>query len=306
MDISKLCGVVPPVVTPLDENKKFDRKSFENVINRLIDAGVDGLFVLGSTGAVAFLTKREREEVISAADEIISGRVPLLVGCIDTQTNRVIEHIKVCEKYNVDAVVATAPFYALDAEENVERHFRLLHEAAKLPIFAYDLPVYVHKKLDSEMLVKLGCEGVLAGVKDSSGDDVAFRYLCMKNEENGHHLRVFTGHEIVVDGALMSGADGVVPGLANVEPNVFVVMYRAFVEGDFTEVKRTQDRAARLMRITSCTDTPMGFGSGVGGFMTALKLMGVISTNYLPEPTISLSESEAKKVVEILKKEGVL
>lgn len=306
MDISKLCGVVPPVVTPLDENKKFDRRSFSKVINRMIDAGVDGLFVLGSTGAVAFLTKDEREEVICAADEIISGRVPLLVGCIDTQTNRVIEHIKVCEKYNVDAVVVTAPFYALDAEENVDRHFRLFHEATKLPIFAYDLPVCVHKKLDSEMLVKLGCEGVLQGVKDSSGDDVEFRYLCMTNEEQGHPLQVFTGHEIVVDGALMSGADGVVPGLANVDPYVFVDMYRAFIEGDFDEVKKLQDKAARLMNITSCTHKPMGFGSGVGGFMTALRLMGIISTNYLPEPTISLSESEAKKVAEILNKEGVL
>ena len=199
MDISKLSGVVPPVVTPLNEDKKFDKKSFEKVINRLIDAGVDGLFILGSTGSVVFLTKDERDEVICAADEIISGRTPLLVGCIDTQTNRVIEHIKVCEKYNVDAVVATAPFYALDCQENIERHFRKLHEATDLPIFAYDLPVCVHKKLDHNLLVKLGCEGVLAGVKDSSGDDVGFRYLCMENEKQGHPLRIFTGHEVVAE-----------------------------------------------------------------------------------------------------------
>lgn len=306
MDISKLCGVVPPVVTPLDEEKKFDKKSFENVINRMIDAGVDGLFVLGSTGSVAFLTKDEREEVIAAADKINNGRVPLLVGCIDTQTNRVIEHIKVCEKYNVDAIVATAPFYALDGQDNVERHFRLLNEATKLPIFAYDLPVCVHKKLDHNLLVKLGREGVLVGVKDSSGDDVEFRYLCLLNEHYGHPLRLFSGHECVVDGALMSGADGVVPGLGNVDPHVYVDMFKAYNEGDFESVKKLQDKAARVMLITTCTEKPMGFGSGVGGFMTALKLMGIISTNYLPEPTISLSESEANKVSEILKNEGLL
>lgn len=224
MDISNLSGVVPPVVTPLDKDKKFDKKSFENVINRLIDAGVDGLFVLGSTGAVAFLTKDEREEVIAAADKINNGRVPLLVGCIDTQTNRVIEHIKVCENYNVDAVVATAPFYALDCQDNIERHFRLLHEETDLPIFAYDLPVCVHKKLAYEMLVNLGKEGIIQGVKDSSGNDVNFRYLCMTNEYHGHPLRLFSGHECVVDGALLSGADGVVPGLGNVDPNVYVEM----------------------------------------------------------------------------------
>lgn len=306
MDIKKLSGIIPPVVTPLDEDKNFDKESFANVINRMIDAGVDGIFALGSTGAVAFLTKDQREEVISAADEIIAGRVPLLAGCIDTQTNRVIEHIRVCEKYNVDGVVATAPFYALDCIDNVERHFRNLHEATKLPIFAYDLPVCVNKKLDHQLLVKLGKDGVLAGVKDSSGDDVEFRYLCLLNEHYGHPLRLFSGHECVVDGALMSGADGVVPGLGNVDPNIYVDMWRAFNDKNFDEVKKLQDKAARIMLITTCSKTPMGFGSGVGGFMTALHEMGTIKTNNLPEPTIPLNNAEANKVKDILKEEGLL
>lgn len=224
MDISKLSGVIPPVVTPLDKDKKFDKESFAKVINRMIDAGIHGVFVLGSTGSVVFQTKDDREEIVRTADEIIAGRVPLLVGCIDTQTDRVIEHIKVCEKYNVDAVVVTAPFYALDCQDNVERHFRKLHEATDLPIFAYDLPICVGKSLNRDMLVKLGHEGIIQGVKDSSGNDVNFRYLCMLNEHYGHPLRLFSGHECVVDGALLSGADGVVPGLGNVDPNVYVEM----------------------------------------------------------------------------------
>lgn len=306
MDISKLSGVIPPVVTPLDADKKFDKKSFAKVVNRMIDAGVDGLFVLGSTGAVAFFTKDDREEIIKEADRIIKKRVPLLVGCIDTQTNRVIEHIKVCEKYGVDGIVVTAPFYALDCQDNVERHFRKIHESTDLPIFAYDLPVCVHKKLNHNMLVKLGNEGVIAGVKDSSGDDVEFRYLCMENEKQGHPLRIFTGHEVVVDGALMSGADGCVPGLANVDPKLYVDLYEAFKYKNYNELKSLQDTAARLMQITGCSEKSMGFGSGVGGFMTALNLMGLIDTNNLPEPTISLNDSEAEKVKNILKTESLL
>lgn len=224
MEISKFSGVIPPVVTPLDESKNFDKKSFANVINRLIDGGVNGLFVLGSTSAVAFFTASQREEIIAAAVEINAGRVPILVGCIDTQVNKVLEHVKIAEKYNVDGIVVTAPFYALDNSEVVERHFRLIRKNTNLPIFAYDLPVCVHKKLDRNMLVKLGKDGVLQGVKDSSGDDVNFRFLCLLNEENGHPLQLFTGHEVVVDGAFMSGADGVVPGLGNVDPKVYADM----------------------------------------------------------------------------------
>lgn len=306
MDVSKLSGVIPPVVTPLDENRNFDKESFANVINRLIDAGVDGLFVLGSTGGVVFLTDKQREEVICAADEIIAGRVPLLVGCIDTQTNRVIEHIKTCEKYNVDAVVATAPFYALDTQENIERHFRALREATELPIFAYDLPVCVHKKLDNVMLVNLGKEGVIQGVKDSSGDDASFRYLCIYNEASGHPLRVFTGHECVVDGAILSGADGVVPGLGNVDPDTYIKLWKAAKKGNWVKAKELQDKATRTMIITKPGEKYMGFGSGVGSFMTALKLMGVIKTNNLPEPTIPLTDIEIQTVEFILKNEGLL
>lgn len=221
MGNSKFEGVIPPVVTPLDKNKKFDKKSFANVINHLIEGGVNGLFILGSSSGVVFLTNQEREAVIKTAVEINDGRVPILCGVIDTQTNRVIDNIKIAEKYAIDGLVATAPFYALDDEDVVENHFRLLRKATNLPIFAYDLPVCVHKKLSPEMLVRLGNEGVLQGVKDSSGDDVSFRYLMLQNEEAGHPLSVFSGHEVVVDGILLGGADGFVPGLGNVCPKIY-------------------------------------------------------------------------------------
>ena len=106
----------------------------------MIDAGVDGLFVLGSSSEVVFSTDERRREIIEAAIRITDGRVPVMVGVIDTATPRVIEHIRVAEELGADAVVATAPFYAIIGQKEVERHFRLLHAATDLPIFAYDLP----------------------------------------------------------------------------------------------------------------------------------------------------------------------
>ena len=83
-----LTGVVPPVVTPLTPDRRLDVPSYERLINRLITAGVDGLFVLGSTGEVAFCTDEMRAQVLTEAVRIIDGRVPLLAGVIDTQTAR--------------------------------------------------------------------------------------------------------------------------------------------------------------------------------------------------------------------------
>lgn len=299
-------GVVPPVVTPLREDRTFDEASFDKQINRMIDAGVHGLFVLGSSGEVAFSTDARRREVLAATQRVVRGRVPVLAGVIDTQTERVIEHIRVCEEYGVDGIVATAPFYALGGEAQVERHFRALREATDLPIFAYDIPVCVHTKLGVDLLIRLGKDGVIQGVKDSSGDDVSFRLLCLRNKEEGHPLALFTGHEVVVDGAYMSGADGSVPGLGNVDPDGYVRQWNAYEAGDWEAVRAEQDRLADVMKVAMSAKGISGYGAGVGGFKTALQLMGVFESNQMPEPVSALTGENVEAVRAVLVRNGLL
>lgn len=299
-------GVVPPVVTPLREDRTFDEASFDKQINRMIDAGVHGLFVLGSSGEVAFSTDARRREVLAATQRVVQGRVPVLAGVIDTQTERVIEHIRVCEEYGVDGIVATAPFYALGGEAQVERHFRALREATDLPIFAYDIPVCVHTKLSVDLLIRLGKDGVIQGVKDSSGDDVSFRLLCLRNKEEGHPLALFTGHEVVVDGAYMSGADGSVPGLGNVDPDGYVRQWNAYEAGDWEAVRAEQDRLADVMKVAMSAKGISGYGAGVGGFKTALQLLGVFETNQMPEPVSALTGENVEAVRAVLVRNGLL
>lgn len=302
----KFEGVIPPVVTPLTAEHELDVPSFERSINRMIEAGVNGLFVLGSSGEVVFSTDERRREIIENAVRIVDGRVPVLVGVIDTATTRVIDHIKVAESLGADAIVATAPFYAIVGQAEVERHFRLLREATELPIFAYDLPQCVHIKLQGEMLVRLGQDGVIQGVKDSSGDDVGFRYLVMDNDAAGHPLQLFTGHEVVVDGAFLAGADGSVPGLGNVNPTLYVEQYRAYQDGDWERVRELQNDAARLMRITAVPKGVFGYAGGVGAFKTALNLLGVFESPQMPEPVLALEGENREAIKRILVDEGML
>src|SRR5699024_8176538 len=110
-----------------------------------------------------------------------------------------------------DAVVVTAPLYTLNDTTEIAAHFRHIAGAVRAPVFAYDIPVRAGVKLEARMLVHLGSDGVIAGVKDSSGDDVGFRRLVAANAAAGSPLALFTGHETVVDGMLLLGADGVVP-----------------------------------------------------------------------------------------------
>ena len=306
MDPKCIKGVIPPVVIPLTAERTLDLKSFSRNINRMIDAGVDGLFFLGSSGEVAFLTDAQRQHVLQEAVSIVRGRVPVLAGIIDMETLRVIDQAKRAEAIGVDGLVATAPFYALGGPKETERHFRAIRENTELPLFAYDLPVCVHTKLDPTMLVRLGKDGVLQGVKDSSGDDVSFRWLVLENEDAGHPLQLLTGHEVCVDGAYLAGADGSVPGLANVDPYTYVEMWRAYQAGDWAKVKELQDHVARLMFLTRVVKATVGFGAGVGAFKTALWQMGIFETNQMREPVQPLVGDDVEAIVKVLKTAGLI
>ena len=299
-------GVIPPVVTPNTPDHQLDIVSFERSINRLIEAGVDGLFFLGSSGEVVFATDERRDQIVREAVRIVDHRVPVLVGIIDTETERVLAHGRRALALGADALDATAPFYALCGPADVEEHFRILHQELDAPLFAYDIPVCVHTKLSWKMLARLGAEGVLAGVKDSSGDDVSFRYLVQENEKNGHPLTLLTGHEIVVDGALLSGADGSVPGLANVEPLGYVRMWKAAQEGNWAEVKREQDRLNEISHIFDVTTGVQGYGAGVGAFKCALNLMGIFDSSQMPRPVKPLDGQNREAIKQVLVDNGLL
>lgn len=299
-------GIVPPLLTPMTSEREVDEVSLRRLVERLIEGGVHGIFALGSSGEVAFLDDETRGRVLRLVVEMVAGRVPVYAGVIDTQVNRVMQHVRQAEEAGVDALVATAPFYAICGPAEVEEHFRLIHQATELPLIAYDIPVCVHTKLAPELLVRLGTEGVLRGVKDSSGDDVSFRRLCMLNEDAGHPLRLYTGHEAVVDGAYLAGADGCVPGLGNVDPAGYVRMWDAFRAGDFAGMRAEQDRLARLFEIVFQPVGKVGPAAGVGSFKTALELLGVFESNLMSWPLAPIDDAASRDAIaDILAKVGL-
>lgn len=306
MVTNTLSGVVPPLVTPLLADGSLDLPALERTIERLVAAGVDGIFSLGSSSEVVFFTDELREQVLTETIRIVAGRVPVIAGCIDTQTNRVIAHVRKAEALGAAGIVVTAPFYAITGPEEIENHFRAIRAATSLPLWAYDIPVCVHTKLNPALLVKLGSEGVLQGVKDSSGDDVAFRRLCMMNKAAGHPLTLLTGHEVVVDGAYLAGADGSVPGLGNVDPAGYVRMHKAALAGDWATVKTEQDRLAALFEIVFQPADKTGPAAGVGAFKTALRELGVFSTNVMSSPMTPITGEAVTKIREILQQAELL
>lgn len=303
---TRFTGVIPPVITPFKDGE-IDFDSLGRVIDFLLEGGVNGLFIGGSSGEVAYLTDSQRDESVRYTVERVAGRVPVLAGAIDTTAHRVIEQAKRAEALGVDAVVAACPFYAINDMNEIADHFRAIAAAVKVPLFAYDVPVRLNgKKLSRDMLVQLGTEGVLAGVKDSSGDDVGFRRLVAANEKAGHPLALLTGHECVVDGMLLLGGDGVVPGYGNVEPRPYADMWAASRRGDWAEVRRLQDKICAGFEIVFVPQGRSGDATGIGAFKTVMEAQGTIASNEMAYPVKALEGETKAGVLAIARAQGLV
>lgn len=295
-----LSGIVPPVVTPLTPDQQLDVASLRKVIDNQIEAGVDALFALGSTGEVAYFDDDQRLQIVEKVVELVAGRVPVLVGCIENTWRRVVQQAKLLSIPGVCALVATSPIYAINSDQEIADHFRAIADHVDLPLLAYNVPVRTHAKLSNDVLLSLGEEGVLVGVKDSSGDDVSFRRLAIANRERGIGLKLFTGHEVVCDGQLLSGADGIVPGLANVDPAGYVQLWRASQAGDWAGAKAAQDKLAKLMEIAFQAPGRSGDAAGVGGFKTAMAYLGILETATMAHPVQVLSKESVARVHKVV------
>jgi 4-hydroxy-tetrahydrodipicolinate synthase len=298
-------GVIPPLATPLTNEGDVDLPSLGRMVERLIAAGVDGLFALGTTGEAIFHDAKNRQRIIEHVVAVNNGRLPVFVGVIDPATDRVIGHAKIAKAAGVDAIVATAPFYAQVDQREVTDHFRAIHRAVDLPLVAYDIPFCTHIKLRRSTVAQLVREGVVAGLKDSSGDNQEFRRLLLDLADQ-RHFSAFTGSEILVDAALSMGAHGVVPGIGNVDPEAYVRLWQAYARGDLGVARSEQERLCRLVAISEVGMGRVGLSSSLfGGVKTALRELGVIETNMVSRPQQPLNTDEATAIRTILEEEGL-
>ncbi len=304
-----LHGIVPPVVTPYSADGGIDTKSLRRVVRHLLDGGVHGLFALGSTSECVFLDPSQRASVIETIVDEAAGRVPVVAGVLDATTDHCIAHARQAKALGAQGLVLTAPYYTRTSQGETLDHFAYVRDAVDLPVIAYDIPVCVHVKLERATVAELRRKRIACGLKDSSGDDGNLRMVMSERDADGDNAAFFilTGSEIVVDGVLLGGADGCVPGLGNVDPAAYVRLYDAAKRGDWPAARREQERLVQLFQIVfqGLPHTSMG-ASGVGGFKTAMQMMGLIERREMAKPNRVLTDDGVARVKAILAACGLM
>jgi glutamate-1-semialdehyde 2,1-aminomutase len=304
LDSAHLHGIIPPMCTPLTVAGEVDVASTTRLVNYLIDGGVHGIFVLGSTGEGAALTGAQKRTVIETSAAAVKGRVPIFAGVIETSTPRCIEHGLDARDAGADALVLTSSFYYRPSQAEIVEHFRQVRQAVGLPLMAYDIPTVIQTKLELSTLHTLVRDHTIIGIKDSSGVFDLFRRLIVEMREA--NFRIFTGSELLLDLCLQMGAHGSVPGLANVFPAEYVELYNLARAGQWEQAGQLQERLmACFWELISQADSGSSFGaSALGGFKTALKLKGVIATSVTLGPIRSFTTDEEGRVGSVLRRHG--
>jgi 4-hydroxy-tetrahydrodipicolinate synthase len=283
-----LRGIFVPMITPLTPDGEIDVPSLRRLVRFLIDGGVDGLWVLGATGQFYTLSERQRDIVTDISIEETNGKVPVLIGCIDSSPDRSIERGRRAMASGADGIFATAPIFDSVTQVELFAHFRQIRESVDLPLVAYNALYATQTPFETDTVVRLAEEGTLAGIKDSA-DFPEFRRLLVELR-NLPEFKIVTGHTYLADAAFMMGAVGCVPVLGNLIPATYARIRRAADEGDWAAARRLQDEAVILDRIVRRWEPRVSvFGNFFGAAKTVLRLLGVIDCanpgNPYPWPT---------------------
>jgi 4-hydroxy-tetrahydrodipicolinate synthase len=289
-------GIIPPVVTPLDEIERVDEGAMRALVRHLIQSGVHGIFVLGSTGEFAHLTDDEKRRAIDVVVSEVNGEVPVLVGVTEAGTKRSIFWAKEAQRFGANGVVAAPPFYYRLSDAEIENHYRALSSECELPILIYHIPSTTKVRFSLGLIERLAEAPNIVGIKDSTGD-LPF-VLNLVDQMNGLNFLVFQGHDALLAPTLLYGAHGGINSSANLVPSWFVALYDAARRGEATSALAWQRKINELVRLLETMP-----------FLPALKmslhLKGLIRP-FISAPFLPLPESQRENLLTVLKGMGVI
>ena len=297
----RFSGIIPPLVTPLVARDSLDTDGLHRLLEHVIDGGVSGVFILGTTGEAPSLSYRLRREMIAQTIRIVDHRVPVLVGVTDTAFVESVELAKYAADCGADAAVLTTPYYFPAGQTELTAYTQNIAPLIPLPLMLYNMPGLTKVWFEIETVKKLSSIKSIVGVKDSSGDLDYFSQLCSLKEERPD-WKILMGPEAKLPEALAVGGDGGVCGGANVAPDLFVSCYRAWVSGDPQVVAATRERIDQFQAIY---DIGKYASRHIKATKSALSLLGICSD--LPaDPFHRFLEPQRERVREILEQVGIL
>ncbi len=281
------------MITPLVGHDKLDCAGLERLVERLIEGGASGLFILGTTGEGTCLSRRLRREVIERTCRQTASRVPVLACVVDTAFEESVLLAQYAAEQGAHSVVTAAPFVLpRGRQRDLRAYLEHLAATVPLPLFLYNMPPLTQTHFDLETIFFAMEQPRVAGLKDSSGDLDYFREVCARLPTRPDWTLLSGPEELLAETVAMGGHGGI-PGGANIFPQLYVALYQAARQGD---AARTKALHSAVMQVSQRLYHLDGHVSGViKGIKCALSCLGICS-GLMSEPFQPFAEATKEQV----------
>jgi len=283
-----LRGTLTALVTPFRDGK-LDMAALERLVQRQLDAGVDGLVPCGTTGESPTLSETEHREVVSCVARLSRGRVPVLAGSGTNCTAKTVDLARLNADCRADALLVVAPYYNKPSQEGLFRHFSTVAAATELPIVLYNIPGRCGVEISVETIKRLHAahENIVA-VKHATGSVAGAADLMAACD-----IAVLSGDDPLTLPLMSIGAVGVISVLSNLAPKTVKRLTDAALNGDMAAARAAHRELYPLAKALLSLDTnPIPI-------KTALALRG-LCTDEFRLPLCGLSEDNRRKLTRLL------
>ena len=272
-------------MTPFDEKEHIDFPALGNIIDFLIEGGVEYIVSLGTTGETPVLDKSEKKDILQYTYEKIAGRIPVVAGIGGNYTKAIVQEMEQLPLDKAAAILSVSPAYNKPSQEGIYLHYRSIAESSPLPILLYNVPGRTGRNMTADTTLRLAALPNIIGIKEASG---LMDQCAVILQEKPEHFLVISGDDALSLPLLAAGMDGVISVAANAFPTAFSTMVRHCLAGNFDEARIINNRLLQVYDLLFVENNP----AGVKAF---LHLQGLLK-NQLRLPLVPLSQSVYENV----------
>ncbi|MBQ8617392.1 MAG: 4-hydroxy-tetrahydrodipicolinate synthase [Clostridia bacterium] len=283
-------GCATALVTPFLPDGSLDIPAFRRLIVRQLDAGVDALVLLGTTGEPSTITMDERETIIRIGMEMAAGSIPVIVGTGSNDTRRAIEYAKQARMLGAQGQLCVTPYYNKATQQGLIRHFGAILDACALPMILYNVPSRTGVSISAETAAHLARHPNTAGIKEASG---SVAYAAKIQESAGKTLPLYCGNDDAITALMSLGADGAISVCSNIIPMQTRALTHACMSGCFDEARSMQLALFPLIKLLFSQVNPIPAKA-------ALSMMGLCH-DVLRLPLTPMEEPQRSELLALLK-----
>jgi len=282
-------GTGVALVTPFKNDMQVDYTALENIVNHVIDNGVNFLVALGTTSESAVLTEEEKARVVETIVNTNNGRVHVMLGLGGNNTAAILQQLKQQVFRGITGILSVVPYYNKPQQEGIKMHFKAIADVSRVPVILYNVPSRTSQNMTAKTCLELAKHPNIVAVKEASGDMQQVMTILRDKPDN---FSVLSGDDALTMPLIALGADGVISVAANAYTRDFSEMVKLQRAGETAKARALHYKMLELTNLLFEDGNP-------AGVKALLNLMGLCE-DVLRLPLVSMRSDLKERMKNIL------